>query len=289
MDSSKNIAILCHKLSGNGKGLSIARETAGILDNLGINHTLFINQWPNDFLSFSEIWISGGDGTIHHYINKYNPEQWPVALIGGGTGNDLKTFLYGKNNIEDHIRNLLNHYNDDYIDLGNCNGILYANSLGIGFDGDVLKNMMSIRKIGGHLGYLIAVIKTIFTFREKTFVVSFSDKKLKIQPVILAVSNSRLTGGGFIIAPKASLMDGYLDLMYTDPLPWWKRLWVLPKVEKGNHLLLSSVHHEHVQQIQIKPTSEVMFQIDGELMSADKFDIKIHDKKLKLRLVKLPE
>lgn len=284
MYADRNIAILCHTLSGNGKALAIARETAGILSKRGINHTLYINEWPEDFLTFSEIWISGGDGTIHHYINRYNPEKWPVALIGGGTGNDLKTYLYGKNKTEDHIAMLLDHYEDHQIDLGNCNGNLYANSLGIGFDGDVLKNMMSIRKIGGHLGYLIAVIKTIFTFREKTFVVTFSDKKFKIQPVILAVSNSRLTGGGFVIAPKASLMDGYLDLMYTDPLPWWKRLWVLPKVEKGSHLLLSCVKHEHVTSVKIVPEGEVMYQIDGELMAADSFDIKIHDKKLKLRL-----
>lgn len=281
MESPKHIAILCHELSGNGKGAKIARETAEILKKKSVSHQLFINDWPEKTNGFSEIWIAGGDGTIHQYINHYHTSDIPVALLGGGTGNDLKNFLYGNLPLEKHVTKLLEPKLIK-IDLGRCNERLYVNSLGIGFDGDVLQNMSSIRLIGGHLGYLVAVIKSIMTFREKRFRIHFHDEEKTIHPVILAISNSRLTGGGFIIAPKSSLQDGLLDLMYTDPMPWWKRLFVLPKVEKGKHLDLEEVYHYYVNEINISADQEVYYQIDGELLKAKEFRIRMDEKKLTL-------
>lgn len=279
MESPKHIAILCHELSGNGKGAKIARHTAEILDKKSVSYRLFVNQWPEKTDGFSQIWIAGGDGTIHQFINHYMNSDVPVALLGGGTGNDLKNFLYGKLPLEKHVNKLLEPALLK-IDLGNCNGRFYVNSLGIGFDGDVLQNMSSIRLIGGHLGYLVAVIKSIMTFREKRFRIQFHDQDKTIHPVILAISNSRLTGGGFIIAPKSSLQDGLLDLMYTDPMPWWKRLFVLPKVEKGKHLDLEEVYHYYVNEINISADQIVYYQIDGELLQAKEFRIRIDEKKL---------
>jgi diacylglycerol kinase family enzyme len=168
------------------------------------------------------------------------------------------------------------------IDVAKCNTHYYVNSLGIGFDGIVLKKMDTIRWIGGHLGYLLAVIKVLFTFKEFSFQLDLKDLKKRISPVILAVSNAQLTGGGFKIAPKAALTDEKLDLLYTDPLPWWKRLMVLPKVEKGKHLPYPFVYHMHVNSVEITCDQIVPYQLDGELYEDRLFVIQISDWKLQL-------
>ncbi len=168
------------------------------------------------------------------------------------------------------------------IDIAQCNTHYYVNSLGIGFDGIVLKKMDTIRWIGGHLGYLLAVIQVLFTFKEFSFQLRSHDVKKSIKPVILAVSNAQLTGGGFKIAPKATLTDEKLDLLYTDPLPWWKRLMVLPKVEKGQHLPYPFVYHRHVKAVEITCDQMVPYQLDGELYEDRHFDIRISDWKLNL-------
>lgn len=277
------ILILTHAFPGNGKGQMIAGKTKCILDKLNIANELWDEIWPEELSKFESVWIAGGDGTVFYFINHYKNFSLPVGLLGGGTGNDLKTHLYGSLPLEMHIQKLLDSHWQE-IDIGNCNGEFYVNSLGIGFDGEVLKNIHSIRKLGGHLGYLLAVIKVIFTFKERTFILETSEKTWNIQPVILAVSNSVLTGGGFKIAPAASLSDRKLDLLYTKPLAWWKRLWILPKVEKGTHLTHSAVYHHHVSQVRIKSEHDVMYQIDGELKKSKEFDIFISNEKLKILL-----
>lgn len=279
MNTQKNIAILSHIASGNGKGAAIALKVKSMLDHWHIENKLFQNEWPDEIKNFTNVWVAGGDGTVFQFINKYPGLEIPVAFLGGGTGNDLKNHLYGDLPVEQHVDKLLQggHFE---MDLGWCNGQLYANSLGIGFDGEVLKNMGAIRWIGGHLGYLLAVIKSIFSFKEIQFEINVNGTTKIIHPVILAISNSRLTGGGFIIAPKSSLQDGLLDLLYTEPLPWWKRLMVLPSVEKGKHLKYTYVHHQYITEITIAAHQEVMYQIDGELKSASHFSIYMAEKKL---------
>ncbi|MFZ1703160.1 MAG: diacylglycerol kinase family protein [Saprospiraceae bacterium] len=277
----KNIGIMCHELAGNGKGATIGQLALQFLLEKSIQATLFVNTWPATLDDFTEIWVAGGDGTIHQFINHYPNINIPFALLGGGTGNDLKNFLYGKQASVELFEKLLAQ-NILAIDVGNCNGRLYVNSLGIGFDGDVLQNISSIRMIGGHLGYLLGVVKSIFTYKEKKFILRFNNEEKVAHPVILAISNSMYTGGGFVIAPKSSLQDGLLDLLYTDPLPWWKRLFVLPKVEKGKHLDLPYVYHHHVERVYIISETPVYYQIDGELLEATTFDIFIDSRKLQL-------
>ena len=242
---------------------------------------IFSNHWPETLDKFDQSWIAGGDGTIHYFINKYPKTIKPVGLLGGGTGNDLKSFIYGNPALEVHIHKLLES-KPSPVDVAQCNSRYYINSLGIGFDGIVLQKMDTIRWIGGHLGYLLAVIQVIFSFREYSFQLYTGSETKTIKPVILAASNAQLTGGGFKIAPKAALTDEKLDLLYTDPLPWWKRLMVLPKVEKGLHLPYPFVYHMHINTFQITCEQIVPYQLDGELYEDSHFDIRISDWKLQL-------
>lgn len=282
----RNIAILCNDYSAKGKGRLLATKARDILQTLNIKSIIYNNNWPENFNEFTEVWISGGDGTVNYYLNKYNHLDKEVGLLGGGTGNDLFNFLNIQQSLELHIQKLLN-MPLRLVDLGYCNELLYINSLGIGFDGVVLKKMDTIRWFGGHLGYLIAVIQVIFSFKEFKFELTFDDNQVeKISPVVLAVSNSRLTGGGFIIAPKANIQDGLLNLMYTEPLSIWKRLIVLPKVEKGKHLNLPYISHRYIKSIKVSCIEEVPYQMDGELLYANSFKIGISDKKLKMKFTK---
>lgn len=270
------IAILYNCFSAKGKGKRMALE----LHQLYKEHTiLFENIWPGSLDDFEEIWLVGGDGTVNFFINQYPDSQIPLIIFPGGTGNDIHWKLYGKINWH-HQYQQITQYQSREVDLWICNDRLFVNGVGIGFDGEVLKSMKSIRWIGGHLGYLLVVIRKIFTFKEPEYTISINQQSFQQKCMLLSIANSSRTGGGFLVSPLAEINDGILNMFYCEPLSILKRLITLPKVEKGLHLGLPFIHHQMLTSVSIQHQGPIAAQIDGELMIYEAFNISISPKKL---------
>ena len=93
--------------------------------------------------------------------------------------------------------------------------------------------------------------------------------------LLVMITNSTQTGGGFMVSPEAIIDDGKLNMVLCKPLPVLKRLKNLPIIEKGKHLTKDFIIHQEVGDIKIECEKETLAQIDGELISAKSFDIKI--------------
>ncbi|MEJ7610718.1 MAG: diacylglycerol kinase family protein [Ferruginibacter sp.] len=274
MQQKRAVLLLVNSLSGKGN----ARRVSAILQNLlalkEIEFSCFEDKWPGEFAGFTEVWLVGGDGTVNYFINRYKSIPVPFAVFKGGTGNDLAWKLYGDISTEQQAELVLRSAPRG-IDCGNCNGRLYANSLGIGFDGEVLRSKGAIRWLGGHLGYLLAVIGKILSFREFTFTITSGSQQFSGKYLLVIVNNSSRTGGGFMVSPRASLDDGKLDMVLCDKLSVLKRLRYLPVIEKGKHTALSFINYLQEPSFQILCGEEVFAQIDGELISGKTFDIRV--------------
>ncbi|NDC76430.1 MAG: hypothetical protein EBZ67_00880, partial [Chitinophagia bacterium] len=140
-----NIALLCNPLAGVGRSVSITSEVAGLLKTSDIACQSFVGEWPADFHGFSDIWIVGGDGTFHHFINRYPANTLPLGLIAGGSGNDFHWQLYGNQPIQALLARILTS-DPRPVDLGLCNGERFINGLGIGFEGAVAKDLTGRNK-----------------------------------------------------------------------------------------------------------------------------------------------
>ena len=164
----KNVAILANTTAGKGKSKQISIWLQEQLITLNKLSTIYDLEWPSDadLNQYSDAWVIGGDGTINYFINKYPNCKIPITLFCGGTGNDFAWKLYGNVKIEQQLATIL-AANPKPIDAAKVNGKLYINCLGVGFDGEILQSMKSIRFIGGHYGYLLAVIFKIFFFKEQ--------------------------------------------------------------------------------------------------------------------------
>lgn len=152
------IAIVVNKLAGAGLALSISQKIAEQLQQKGIAFELFKEDWPVQFHSFTAIWIVGGDGTLNYFINHYPDISIPLMIFKGGTGNDFHWLLYNDSSLEEQIEKGLNA-NPTTIDAGSCNGKLFLNGLGVGFDGSVASVLQGKQKMAGKLSYLYAIIK----------------------------------------------------------------------------------------------------------------------------------
>ncbi len=269
------IALVCNPKAGKGKGLLLLNKIVSVLRSGGFTFTAYSSVWPPHFIEFTEVWIIGGDGTLNFFINRYPEISLPMALFKGGSGNDFAWKLYGNKSAEDYLEMVIKG-NIMKVDAGLCNGKYFINGVGIGFDGEVVRSM-GVKKFfsAGHLAYLAVVLKKIFFYREKkmSFVTGSHAWTEKI--FMVSIANGSRYGGGFLVAPQAKIIDGELDIILIRPIALLKRLFYLPKVEKGKHLNLYFVKFLREKKIRVSSPAPLAAHLDGELMECDKFNIEI--------------
>jgi YegS/Rv2252/BmrU family lipid kinase len=269
-----HIAIVVNPKAGKGKSLKMMEQLQLLLQQHSVNYQSFTDVWPATFEGFTDVWIIGGDGTLNYFINHYPNIQLPLALFKGGTGNDFAWKLYGDSNLKQQFEIVMSSAPQP-VDAARCNEFLFLNGVGIGFDGVVLKQMKAIRLIGGHFGYYLAVLKSIFSFRESCFEINSNSLHFKGKLLLAMVNNSSRTGGGFHVSPKASVNDGLIDLVTATPLSILKRFYYLPKIEKGNHLELPFVQHHIGEYFSVECDKELPAQLDGELIVDKQFKFSV--------------
>ncbi len=274
MSKITSVAILANNQSGKHKGEITANWLNSKLKALGIQSSIFTNNWPsNEVLhNYTDCFIIGGDGTINYFINQYPDCKIPLVLFNGGTGNDFAWKLYGGLSNETLFESIFNR-TPQYIDAGKVNDRLYINCLGIGFDGEIVASMKTIRFIGGHFGYLLAVIYKILFFKESFLTIKTAEQQIEGYFLLALFVNSSRAGGGFFIAPTAQINDGYLDMVLANKMPIWKRLWYLPIIKKGKHLKYPFITHQLGKEFLIESEKALPIQLDGELFYANKLKI----------------
>jgi len=272
----KKVAILANTTAGKGKSKQISIWLQEQLITLNKLSNIYDLEWPSDaeLNQYSDAWVIGGDGTINYFINKYPNCKIPITLFCGGTGNDFAWKLYGDVKIEQQLATILTA-TPKPIDAAKVNGKLYINCLGVGFDGEILQSMKSIRFIGGHYGYLLAVIFKIFFFKEQKIQIQMGNETWNEKFLLALIVNSSRAGGGFFIAPPAALNDGLLNMVLSKKISILKRLWYLPVIQKGKHLHLPFIIHRLVEKITIKCEKELPIQVDGELLYAKDIQIEV--------------
>jgi diacylglycerol kinase (ATP) len=272
--ASRNIAIVCNPLAGNGKAVQLAARILAELRSRNISNQVFDDNWPLAFDEFTDVFIVGGDGTLNYFINHYPDITIPLAIFNGGTGNDLHWLLYGETGLAEQLELVLSAAAKP-VDAGKCNDRYFINGVGIGFDGAVAKSLTGKKKKAGKTSFMIAILKRIFFYRSRTYTISSEQINQTSASLLLGVANGRRAGGGFHIAPEASATDGLLDVICVGAISPLKRLRYLPVIEKGKHLNLSFIQYYKTKKIRIASTREMDAHLDGEYYCGKAMQIEI--------------
>jgi len=272
--NEKNIAILCNVKAGAGRAISLADKIVQKLLLLNIAYSIFKKTWPQNFRNFTDIFIVGGDGTLNYFINHYPEIDLPITIFKGGSGNDIHWLLYGNTTFDEQFQQALDT-TPKRVDLGKCDGKYFINGVGIGFEAEVAKSLTGKDKLPGKTSFLIGVFKKICTYRSQQYCIRYDDIVISGKQFEIAVYNGQRAGGGFYIAPQASIDDGLLDIIIAGSLNIVQRLYCLALIEKGKHLTSSLVHHSRTKKIIIESKESVHYHIDGEYYVAPKLEIEL--------------
>lgn len=268
--------IVYNTWAGKGRAQKECKLVVDFFNKYGIRHTVQTTSTLNALEQFDCLVLIGGDGTLNYILNQYFPIPCPILFIKGGTGNDFYTHLYGKYKTIELLETLLHKQHIQAIDLGKCNQHYFINGFGFGFDAAVVQTNTAKKRMTGKLGYLFDVLLNLFTYNEQLVTLKINNEQPFQCPLfMLTIANGRTYGGGFKVAPKAKPNDGLLEYIAIHPIPKWKRLLLLPIMDRGWHLILKKVNYQQINSCEISSQFPISVHLDGELKQDSNFSINL--------------
>jgi diacylglycerol kinase (ATP) len=291
-NSGKKLVVV-NPVSGRSSYESKLRYLSDKLSEAGIVFDVFFTdvEKPGELSKlvtsgnwFNEVYVMGGDGTLNLVVNEIGPGKLPLSIVSNGTGNDSVKSLHGVLDFGKQVEIAI-HGKIKQFDLGVCNERYFINGLGIGFDGQVVKEMVERGdKRGSHLDYLLTVLRIVGGFKEKQLKFSLDKMAYERRVLLLTISNGTTFGGGFVINPFAKTDDGLLDVCIINEIKPWKRFWHLPKLKTGAHSAIAEAEFHKAGKIFIEHSDQLVAHLDGEYVGHPPFDISILKNALSVRV-----
>ncbi len=184
--------------------------------------------------------VLGGDGTVYLAAQAVAGSGTALAVLPGGTGNDLVTALGLPADpvaAARHIADALRCGQRRQIDLGRVEGgACYTTVLCTGFDASVNARANAMRWPAGPRRYDLAVLAELATLAPRRVRVHAGNTKLELEAILVAVGNGPSYGGGLRICPDATLGDGLLDVIAIAAVSRRRLVRVFPRLRAGDHV-----------------------------------------------------
>lgn len=216
--------------------------------------------------------VSGGDGTLHHFVNNINPDNLmhKVYYCPSGSGND---FVRDLNEPLENGMVLLNPYIKN-LPLAIINGKKYRflNGIGYGIDGyccDELSRLKEKYKI--NFSYALIGLKgLLFGYKPSAATLEIDGEVFNYDHVWMTPSmKGKYFGGGVKIAPMQDRKnkEGLITTVVATHPSAFKILTIFPTIFSGKHVKYKDVIKFHTgKNIKVTYDKATSLQIDGEVM-----------------------
>ena len=113
--------------------------------------------------------------------------------------------------------------------------------------------------------YAYGALRALATWRPAAFTLQIDDQPPRtVMGYTVAAANSNAYGGGMLMAPGASLMDGLLELVVVGAMGKTRFLRGLPKVFKGEHVNQPEVEVVRCARVAISADRPFTMYADGD-------------------------
>lgn len=233
--------------------------------------------------NYSHIFVAGGDGTLNEVLNGAATvenafSQVTFGLIPLGTGNDFADALGLPEDVEATLE-ILKQKKTVQVDVGklmtDADTHFFINVSAGGFIAEVSDAVNpELKSFAGKLAYLIGGAQVMFNYEpvKTTLKVYLANEIIQHQYDVemFAVCNSRLVGGGRLIAPEAVINDGLLDVCIFKDVDTLQFINLLREIAIGTHLDNEETVYLRVPEIELEFDREIKINTDGEVLSARK-------------------
>ncbi|MBC8080218.1 MAG: diacylglycerol kinase family lipid kinase [Gorillibacterium sp.] len=303
------IGFIINPVSGNGRGKKVWIRLESLLKTADRRYHAFFTKGPGDAAhlakkmfgtgQYQAIVAVGGDGTVNETVSglwealsiksEASQPKKPCSFgcIPAGSGNDFARGHGIPAQTDQAFAVLLNALDLEHppkaMDLLRIGQRIAVNSISCGFDGQIaLTTNNAIYKKGfnllglGKLAYVLSVIRVLLTYQPRSLVLRVDDQELALENVwLVAAGNIPYYGGGMKICPSAVPDDGLVSLCVVHGINRFELLRFFPLVFSGSHERHRAVHMLSGKIVEIKPSSPLAIQADGEPVITDHILIEV--------------
>jgi len=276
----EKIAFIANPAAGKGREGREERRLRAAFERAGVSGEWLETSAPDDGIALAErsgregatlVVAVGGDGTVNEVVGglmRLPKEQRPLlAVFPAGTGNDYSRVLGLTKWDVDGAADVIRRKDVRVLDAGEVNGRYFANSVGLGFDGEVAADAASLRLIRGFAAYLTAVFRVLRTWENFHLRADVDGEVLEGPSILAAVAIGPASGGGFHLAPDAKPDDGLFDVCRLGDFTKLEAVRHLPKAINGSHVRLDKVTMRRGRSVTLRADRPLTAHVDGNLLA----------------------
>ena len=237
----------------------------------------------------SRVIVAGGDGTVHQLLPALVERRHELALLPGGTGNDLARAL-GLRGLS--LNAALAHAMQAparAIDLGAVQigerHNLFMSSLTAGFDAAIATRAQAAPAwLRGMPRYLWATLAEIGRLRLYPLTLEIDGQRQPGAEMLFASSlNTGTYASGMPVAPGAKVDDGRLQLVQVGRFGRLGALLTMPLLLTGLHLRHPRIRMTPYQHLRISSPQPIALALDGEpIADAAGLDVRVMPRALRV-------
>ena len=216
--------------------------------------------------------VAGGDGTTNLAVNALMNLNLDVAPVLGvlpiGTGCDLLRTFGMPQDLLGTARHLVT--SDTYpIDVATLEGPwgtrYFVNVAQVGAGAAAAETAPRIPRMAGVLRYPVAFGVRLPRFPYAEVRVTTERRTYESEALAVIMANAQFFAGGWNVAPKATLVDGVLDMQIISASKM-KAPALVPKIIKGTHLTDPAVRRFKAAEFTIESKPAWPLEADGDLV-----------------------
>ena len=225
--------------------------------------------------------VVGGDGTLHHAVNalmRSEPTAPPVlALIPDGSGSDFARTFAQPDDPEAALDRLVrpNRYPVDVgVITGSFGRRYFLNAANSGIAAASVAAAERFPRQVGPMRYRAAFWTALAGFPKAEIEVGIDRHRFAGEAINVVVANGQFFGGGLNIAPRATLVDGVMDVQVFSG-PKRNAFVIMPRLALGAHLTHRAVRRYIGSTITIAAPDTWPVEADGELLGTGSVSVDV--------------
>lgn len=276
--AAKSVAVIINPISGTGGRIDVARARAARAAALLAAHgsdpsNVFITERGGHareialnavHRGMSTVVAWGGDGTMNEVGTALAFTRVALALVPSGSGNGLAREL-GIPFDPSAALDVACGGVERTIDAGEVGERLFFNVAGVGLDARVA-HRFAVDGLDkrGFARYIGLTMRELAAYEPDFLTVTTSAASVSKPSLLVAIANGRQYGNGALIAPRARLDDGRLDIITIDARSLFRAALELPFVFMGMVDRVGGVSMETTESVQITSPHPIVYHLDGE-------------------------